>query len=657
MNVLGIDFGTSNTVAVLASPDRPPRLLLIDGVGALPSCIYVEDDDSLTVGRDAERKARLAPERFEANPKRRIDDGEILLGVRVVPVVDAIAAVLRRVADEARRQLNGRSPDQVQLTHPAQWGSARQNVLLAAARAAGLGPSIQLIPEPVAAATHFASLPGKSLGQGGCLAVYDLGGGTFDCAVVGMGPSGYTVLAEGGLADVGGVDFDQAVVDHLGRTISSAAPARWQAIARPRTAADRRAARTLREDVRAAKETLSRYAQTDLPLPEPFEDTLLTRKEFDGLIRPVIARTVDVLADTIGRAGLSPDRLAGVYLVGGSSRIPLIATMITERLGIVPVTLDQPETSVAMGAALAPAQSRPQSRTEHVGPPSRPIGPPSGGQAPVGRPGPPPVGPPSGPGRPLTGPSGPQPILSQPATDVDQVARRRKRLQVILVVVLALVVALATLTTLVLVNRKSSAGGDNPLSTPNTTTSGPTSPETTTSNTTSTSNTTTTTTTSPADPAACVSDPDDRGVTSCMKTFIGDFDQLKCTQNLSDLGADSSTDQQSVKQFEAFTTSWSACVDESGGHVLLVFQTTNTSSRDLIWDAMQQSLGTDSEGGNWRASQDSGQYRVGLVDAETALVWESKDRPLFGYLLSTNTATDSSGLVDYWKGKVGVTVS
>ncbi len=369
MEVLGIDFGTSNTVAVLAGGGRAPRGLAIDGTAWMPSSIYVDDDDTLSVGRDAERKARLAPERFEANPKRRIDDGEILLGVRVVPVVDAIAAVLRRVGEEARRQLNGRNPDEVHLTHPAQWGSSRQNILLAAARAAGLGTNITLLPEPVAAAAHFASLPGNSLPPGSALAVYDLGGGTFDAAVVGATPNGFTVLAEGGLPDVGGVDFDQTIVDHLGRTAATADPGRWQTLLRPRTAGDRRAARALREDVRAAKETLSRYSQTDLPLPEPYEDTLLTRREFEGLIRPGITRTVEMLAATIERAGVARNKLAGIYLVGGSSRIPLIATVISEKLGVVASTLDQPETSVAMGAALSPGGMRPPGRTENLAPP------------------------------------------------------------------------------------------------------------------------------------------------------------------------------------------------------------------------------------------------------------------------------------------------
>src|SRR5690606_24300854 len=98
------------------------------------------------------------------------------------------------------------------------------------------------------------------------LAVYDLGGGTLDVAVVAVdtGPGGgprYTVAAESGLNDLGGVDFDQVVLDHLGRSVSNVDPARWQAVVRPRTAADRRAALALREDGRAAKESLSRLAQ------------------------------------------------------------------------------------------------------------------------------------------------------------------------------------------------------------------------------------------------------------------------------------------------------------------------------------------------------------------------------------------------------------
>ena len=697
MDVLGIDFGTSNTVAVLMSTGRPPRVLAIDGVGWLPSCIYVDDDGSLSVGRDAERKARLAPERFEANPKRRIDDGEILLGVRVVPVVDAIAAVLRRVADEARRQLNGRSPDEVHLTHPAQWGASRQNVLLAGARAAGLGPAVTLIPEPVAAAAHFASLPNKSLPPGSCLAVYDLGGGTFDCAVVGATGQGFTVLAESGLPDVGGVDFDQAIIDHLGRTLSAQDPARWQALSRPRTAADRRAARSLREDVRAAKETLSRYAQTDVPMPDPFEDALLTRKEFDGLVRPVIARTVDVLAGTVGRAGVAPDRLAGIYLVGGSSRIPLVASLIVDRLGVVATTLDQPETSVAMGAALSPGNARPQNRTEFVPPsgvagvaqagtllarggetppgsPGMPSGPPPGYQ---GGPGPaassrpmsqpagygPPLGPPPGmagvPGQGLQGPyggSGPAPAA---------VTRSRRPL---ILIVVAAVVVVAVAVTLILVLRKSTPGPianqrtvvssapavSPAVSLPVSSAPASTTPPATTPPSSTPASSTPASSVRSSSAAGCdtAADPG-TGLSGCLRLAAGTLsDGTTCTQNPDTLGVS----KDDLKNFTAVTTAWSACIDNDNGYVTILLQTIGPDGRDLLWPSVQSQF-TISAKGSWKSGAASGEYSVGKTqDGDPVVGWKTNGNlPVLAFVIGKSSMS-SSDLLSRWKGALGATV-
>jgi hypothetical protein len=356
VNVLSVDLGTSNTVAVLAAHGRPPRVVDVDGASMMPSAVFAADDGQLVVGRDAERRARLDPSRFEPNPKRRIDEGTLLLGDAVVPVTDALAGVLRRVADETARQLAGKRPDEVRLTHPAQWGPVRRNVLLSAARQAGMGANLVLVPEPVAAAAHFASFPGQGLGPGQALAVYDLGAGTFDVAIVGATQKGFVVLAEAGLPDLGGLDVDQALLEHVGRQVSQRDPARWQNLLRPMSTGDRRAQRALREDVRAAKESLSRHPQTDLPLPEPFDDVLVTRVELEALIRPGMLRSVELLAATIRSTGITPDRLVGIYLVGGSSRIPLIATLIAEQLRVVPTSLDQPETAVALGAHHVPQE-------------------------------------------------------------------------------------------------------------------------------------------------------------------------------------------------------------------------------------------------------------------------------------------------------------
>ncbi|GAA0540611.1 molecular chaperone Hsp70 [Saccharopolyspora subtropica] len=350
MRVLSVDLGTSNTVAVLAAHGRPPRVIEVDGSATMPSAVFAAEDGAIIVGRDAERRARLDPSRFEPNPKRRVDEGTLLLGDNIITVTDALAAVLHRVAEETTRQLGGSLPDEVRLTHPAQWGTVRRNVLLSAARLAGFTCKLVLVPEPVAAAAHFASFPDRTLNPGQALAVYDLGAGTFDCAIVGATQSGFAVLAEDGLADLGGLDVDQALLEHVGRQVSNKDPQRWQRLLRPESTADRRAQRALREDVKAAKEALSRHPQTEVPMPEPFEDVLVTRAELEALVRPSMLRSVELLASVLRSNGMAPENLAGVYLVGGSSRLPLVASLISEQLRIVPTTLDQPETAVALGA-------------------------------------------------------------------------------------------------------------------------------------------------------------------------------------------------------------------------------------------------------------------------------------------------------------------
>jgi len=455
MRVLAVDFGTSNTVAALGVDGGAPRLVTIDGSPLVPSSVFLADDGTLAVGRDADRQARIDPSRYEPNPKRRIDDGFILLGTSALPVTTAIAEVLKRVAGEVRRQL-GAEPDQVRLTHPARWGQRRRDTLVAAAAEAGLGRDPVLIPEPVAAATHFATLTGSGTGvppgsgtgvppgsgtgvppgsgagvppgsgagvppgsaaggglrDGQALAVYDLGGGTFDIAVVARRGGDYEVLAEAGLPDLGGLDFDHAITEHIGSTRAGELdPASWQRLLRPTDAASRRQARVLATDVRDGKEALSRYPHVDIALPPPFPDVHLTRAEFEDLIRPNLQRSVDLMARTIADAGFAPQQLAGVYLVGGSSRIPLVARLIQQGLGITPTTLDQPETSVVTGALYLPLGTQAPAAAGPVAPQAG-GGPSQGGPVQTGpaQPGGYPMMPPYQPGY----PSGPQRVPGGP---------------------------------------------------------------------------------------------------------------------------------------------------------------------------------------------------------------------------------------------------
>ncbi len=344
MDVLAIDFGTSSTVEVLSGAGHGPRAVEVDGAAAMASAVFLDDDGLLVVGREAERRARLDPSRFEANPKRRIDEGSLRLGDTDVPVTDAFAAVLRRMREEAERLLQ-RPAGQTRISHPAGWGAARQEAIRTAAGKAGLA-DVRLIPEPVAAAAHYASLGHSGNGP---IGVYDLGAGTFDCAVVGVNRQGFAVLAEDGLPDLGSLDIDQALLVHIGRAVSHADPAQWQRLLRPQTTAERRARRALLQDVRDAKESLSRHAQTHVPMPEPFGDVLVSRDELEALVRPSLLRSAELLGTTIRRAGLSPGQLAGIHLVGGPSRMPLLATLLGRQLGVTPTTQDRPETAVAFG--------------------------------------------------------------------------------------------------------------------------------------------------------------------------------------------------------------------------------------------------------------------------------------------------------------------
>ncbi|HET8681181.1 MAG TPA: Hsp70 family protein, partial [Micromonosporaceae bacterium] len=212
--VLGVDLGTSNTVAVVRWPDGRTRPLLFDGLPIMPSGGYLDEAGRLHVGRDAQRLAEAEPARYEPNPKRRIDEQAVLLGDREVPTVELLAAVLRAVAQAAVEAV-GFLPPAV-LTHPAGWGARRRAVLAAAAGQAGWPPP-HLVPEPVAAARYFADVLRRPVPVGAALAVFDFGGGTLDIAVVrneGPGPDGHSrfaVLGSGGLAELGGLDLDAAI--------------------------------------------------------------------------------------------------------------------------------------------------------------------------------------------------------------------------------------------------------------------------------------------------------------------------------------------------------------------------------------------------------------------------------------------------------------
>ncbi|MEQ0562993.1 type VII secretion-associated protein [Amycolatopsis sp. NEAU-NG30] len=372
---VAVDFGTSSTCVVASVNGREPQVVVIDGQPLMSSAVYAAADGTLFVGQEAERQAAVDPSRYEPNPKRRIDEGELLLGENVLRVTDVVHAVLGRAVSEARRLAGDAEVDLLVLTHPADWGAIRTRLLRQAA--GGLAREVALVPEPVAAAVyHAATFAPQDVKNdrtvefsgrpGDALAVLDLGGGTVDVSVVRRLPpdaardragrpqrGGFQVLATRGDPGFGGADIDQALLEHVGSLVSAADPEAWRQLVEGRELVDRRRRRVLRQDVRGAKETLSRHAYTDVPMPPPFADAHVTREDLERLIANPLGRAVELTVAAIGDAGLRPKQLTAIFLVGGSSRIPMISRLVHERTGVVPTSLDQPETVVARGALRA----------------------------------------------------------------------------------------------------------------------------------------------------------------------------------------------------------------------------------------------------------------------------------------------------------------
>jgi hypothetical protein len=356
---LAIDFGTSNTVAALRQPDGRVHDVLFDGSPMLPSAVYAGPDGDLLTGRDALHSARLAPERFEPNPKLRVDDGTVLLGTEL-PVPSVVAAVLGRVAGEARRIAAG-APIRAVLTHPAGWAAQRCGVLTEAAGRAGL-TEVSLLPEPVAAARYFQAHHPPA-GGAVPVVVYDLGGGTLDVAVV----LGDRVLACEGLPDVGGLDIDAGLLHRLAGHTGTAES--WQAVLDPHTSQARRTLRQLQDDVRDAKEMLSRTAQSFIHLPFLDQDAPLNREQVEAVAAPLLARTVACTRAALAAAGSTIPPPGPVYLVGGATRMPLVATMLHRELRVAPTVAEQPELVVAHGALLDTEPASPPLRPHHTEPP------------------------------------------------------------------------------------------------------------------------------------------------------------------------------------------------------------------------------------------------------------------------------------------------
>ncbi len=343
---LGIDLGTSFTAAAVQSVEGT-RMVPLSPQVTVPSVAYARPDGTLLTGtaaRDAARDGDLG--RLATGFKRRIGDPTplVLGGTPYSP--DALMAAQLRDVVEAVTRAQGGPPETVVLTCPAVWGPYRREHFTEVPRLAGL-PNSHVRTEPEAVAIHYSME--RRLGDGEVVAVYDLGGGTFDTTILRMGGRGLEILGTPeGIEHLGGMDFDETVLANVDDRLDGAISALDRS-----DPADAAALAEIRALCVRAKEELSTEPDVTLsvPLPSGPRDVVLTRVELNDMLRPSVLLTTDALRRTISSAGLRTEDVSAILLAGGSSRIPLVDQMVSAELGRpVRMTL-HPKYTVALGGA------------------------------------------------------------------------------------------------------------------------------------------------------------------------------------------------------------------------------------------------------------------------------------------------------------------
>jgi molecular chaperone DnaK len=348
---LGIDLGTTYTAAAVSDGQHAEIVPLGDRSPQAPSVVYRAPDGSFRYGETAERHSTAEPERIAREFKRRMGDQTPIFVAGAPMSAHALSKALLGWAIDQVVAGQDEPPSQVTVTCPANWGPYRRE-LMSQVTALNADYPIMVCAEPAAAAVHFAA--SRRVTEGQSIAVYDLGGGTFDAAVLRRTPTGaFEVLGSpDGLEQVGGVDFDEAVFERVSRGIE------WDRLD-PEDPDTLAGLARLRRDCTEAKEALSSETETTVPilLGGRLNRVRLTRAEFQELIGPLVTDTVDILDRVIRRSGVSAAELSAIVLVGGSSRVPMVSELLTRRFSR-PVTLSaQPKLCVAMGAALLGAST------------------------------------------------------------------------------------------------------------------------------------------------------------------------------------------------------------------------------------------------------------------------------------------------------------
>ena len=369
--VIGIDLGTTNSCVAVMDGKNAKVIENAEGMRTTPSIVAFSDDGERLVGQPAKRQAVTNPEKTIFAVKRligrRYDDPMVEKDKKLVPYkiskasngdawVEAdgkqyspsqiSAFILQKMKETAEAHL-GQKVEQAVITVPAYFNDAQRQATKDAGKIAGL-EVLRIINEPTAAALAY----GLDKTKTGTIAVYDLGGGTFDISVLEIGDGVFEVKSTNGDTFLGGEDFDMRLVSYLADEFQ-----KTQGIDLRK---DKLALQRLKEAAEKAKIELSSTTQTEINLPFITADASgpkhltmkLTRAKFEALVDDLIQKTVEPCRQALKDAGLSAAEISEVVLVGGMTRMPKVQEVVKQLFGKEPHKGVNPDEVVAIGAAI-----------------------------------------------------------------------------------------------------------------------------------------------------------------------------------------------------------------------------------------------------------------------------------------------------------------
>ncbi|NUJ79288.1 molecular chaperone DnaK [Methylocystis sp. FS] len=369
--IIGIDLGTTNSCVAVMEGSSPKVIENAEGARTTPSIVAFTDDGERLVGQPAKRQAVTNPDKTFFAIKRLIgrtyDDPMTKKDMGLVPykIVKAnngdawveasgkqyspsqISAFILQKMKETAEAFLGQTVTQAVITVPAYFNDAQRQATKDAGKIAGL-EVLRIINEPTAAALAY----GLDKKQSGTIAVYDLGGGTFDVSILEIGDGVFEVKSTNGDTFLGGEDFDMRLVEYLASEFK-----KEQGIDLTK---DKLALQRLKEAAEKAKIELSSATQTEINLPYITADATgpkhltlkLTRAKFEALVDDLIQRTVEPCRKALKDAGLSAADIGEVVLVGGMTRMPKVQEVVKQFFGKEPHKGVNPDEVVAIGAAV-----------------------------------------------------------------------------------------------------------------------------------------------------------------------------------------------------------------------------------------------------------------------------------------------------------------